>query len=72
MLTHSIIYKKKIKNNKKLIFIGIIVYNIAQLLIFKYSNFFIKNLNIIPFIDIPLLNILMPIGISFYTFQAVS
>ena len=67
-----LIYKKKIKNNKKLIFIGIIVYNIAQLLIFKYSNFFIKNLNIIPFIDIPLLNILMPIGISFYTFQAVS
>ena len=67
-----LIQKKKIKNIKKMIFIGIISYNIIQLLIFKYSNFFIGNLNYIPFVDIPLLNILMPIGISFYTFQAIS
>ena len=67
-----LIQKKKSKKIKKYIFIGVIVYNIIQLLFFKYINFFISNLNIIPFIDIPLLNILMPIGISFYTFQAIS
>ena len=67
-----LIQKKKSKKIKKYIFIGVIVYNIIQLLFFKYINFFISNLNIIPFVDIPLLNILMPIGISFYTFQAIS
>ena len=67
-----LIQKKKSKKIKKTIFIGVIAYNIIQLLFFKYINFFISNLNIIPFIDIPLLNILMPIGISFYTFQAIS
>ena len=67
-----LIQKKKSKKIKKYVFIGVIAYNIIQLLFFKYINFFISNLNIIPFIDIPLLNILMPIGISFYTFQAIS
>ena len=67
-----LIQKKKSKKIKKTIFIGVIAYNIIQLLFFKYINFFISNLNIIPFVDIPLLNILMPIGISFYTFQAIS
>ncbi|MBQ8534703.1 MAG: MBOAT family protein [Bacilli bacterium] len=67
-----LINKNKSKKTKKFIFIGIIIYNIIQLLFFKYINFFISNLNYIPFVDIPLLNILMPIGISFYTFQAIS
>ena len=67
-----LINKNKSKKTKKLIFIGIIIYNIIQLLFFKYINFFISNLNYIPFVEIPLLNILMPIGISFYTFQAIS
>ena len=67
-----LIQKKKSKKIKKYVFIGVIAYNIIQLLFFKYINFFISNLNIIPFVDIPLLNILMPIGISFYTFQAIS
>ena len=67
-----LINKNKSKKTKKLVFIGTIIYNIIQLLFFKYTNFFISNLNYIPFVDIPLLNILMPIGISFYTFQAIS
>lgn len=67
-----LINKNKSKKTKKLVFIGTIIYNIIQLLFFKYINFFISNLNYIPFVDIPLLNILMPIGISFYTFQAIS
>ena len=71
---YSSLYFDKIKNKnkKKLLFILVISYNIIQLLFFKYINFFIGNLNLIPFIDIPFLNILMPIGISFYTFQAIS
>ena len=68
------LYFDKIKNKskRKLVFIFIVSYNIIQLIFFKYINFFIGNLNLIPFIDIPFLNILMPIGISFSTFQAIS
>ena len=44
----------------------------SGLIYFKYANFFITNLNNITNINIPLVNLLMPIGISFYTFQLVS
>ena len=39
---------------------------------FKYSNFFIKNFNTALGTSIPLLKVVLPIGISFYTFQLVS
>ncbi|MBQ4557500.1 MAG: MBOAT family protein [Clostridia bacterium] len=39
---------------------------------FKYSNFFIENVNAIFKSDIALLGIALPIGISFYTFQTLS
>ena len=68
------LYFDKINDNKKkkILFISVISYNILQLIFFKYINFFIDNLNLIPMVDIPFFNILMPIGISFYTFQAIS
>ena len=42
------------------------------LVYFKYTNFFISNLNSILKQDIKALNVIMPIGISFYTFQIIS
>ena len=42
------------------------------LFFFKYSNFFIENVNLCLNKDIPLLKIALPIGISFYTFQIAS
>ena len=39
---------------------------------FKYSNFFITNFNSATGLSLPLLNVVLPIGISFYTFQLVS
>ena len=39
---------------------------------FKYANFFIRNFNGATGLSIPLLNVVLPIGISFYTFQLVS
>lgn len=38
----------------------------------KYANFFLENFNALTGISIPLLNIALPIGISFYTFQMIS
>ena len=49
-----------------------IVLNLATLGFFKYANFLIGNLNAIPGISIPLLDLALPIGISFYTFQSMS
>lgn len=42
------------------------------LVYFKYTNFFISNINSILKQDIKALNVIMPIGISFYTFQIIS
>ena len=39
---------------------------------FKYANFFIENFAALTGLSIPTLKIVMPIGISFYTFQTLS
>ncbi len=39
---------------------------------FKYANFFISNFNAATGLALPLLKVVLPIGISFYTFQLVS
>jgi alginate O-acetyltransferase complex protein AlgI len=44
----------------------------SSLLFFKYANFFISNVNGLTGLGIPLVGLLMPIGISFYTFQITS
>ncbi len=49
--------------------------NLALLLFFKYTNFFIENLTRLPFLDgvlSPIEGLTLPIGISFYTFQIMS
>ena len=53
--------------------IAAIVINLSILGFFKYYDFFVSNLRLIPGLsDLPLLGIGLPIGISFYTFQALS
>lgn len=49
-----------------------IFFNLGMLIFFKYSNFFIMNINELLSISIKTLNITLPIGISFYTFQTMS
>lgn len=49
-----------------------LVANIGVLFVFKYYNFFIGNINAASGLSIPLLTILLPIGLSFHTFQAMS
>ena len=45
---------------------------ISFMLYFKYTDFFIENINRLTGLSIPLLKITLPIGISFYTFQIIS
>ena len=49
-----------------------LVWNLGQLLFFKYTNFFIGATNDIFGLSIKLLDITLPIGISFYSFQTLS
>ena len=46
--------------------------SLAVLGYFKYADFFIENFNAVTGLSIKLLNIALPIGISFYTFQILS
>ncbi len=67
-----LIDKNKSPQNKKLVLILTIIANLSFLVYFKYFDFLINNFNHIFHSNIQLLNIIMPIGISFYTFQALS
>ena len=58
--------------HKKFFLVVACIYNIGLLLFFKYTDFFITNINSLLGSNIPLLYIVMPIGISFFTFQALS
>ena len=62
---------KKYKKWSKFYLILACIYNIGQLLIFKYLDFFIYSTNKLLNTSIPFMYIIMPIGISFFTFQAL-
>ena len=61
------------KTNFKKFFLALtILLNLGFLGYFKYFNFLAENINLLLRRDIDPLKIIMPIGISFYTFQAMS
>lgn len=70
------IIKARSKGKKKLILIGTLLLNFGILCVFKYSNFAIEQFNsIIALIGkgnkISSLSLIVPLGISFYTFQTM-
>ena len=69
--THAILIDKY-RNMSKIFLLSSIIINLSLLGFFKYSNFFIKIVNDITNSNINYLNIALPIGISFYTFQTMS
>lgn len=68
------LFIEKNRGNKwsKAALISSIVINLALLMFFKYADFVIMNLNQLGGFDIQALNLPLPIGISFYTFQTMS
>ena len=56
----------------KIVLIIAIIFNLGALAVFKYLGFFVSSLNDIIGFSIPIPNIELPIGISFFTFQALS
>lgn len=60
------------KKRKKLYLIIGLVFNIGLLFYFKYTNFFLETFNNIFNFNLPMLKIILPLGISFFTFQNIS
>jgi len=60
------------KNRSKSAMTATCIVNIGLLLVFKYADFFISTVNSVIRTNIPFLELALPIGISFYTFQALS
>lgn len=61
------------KGLARFIFILSVILNLGLLGFFKYAGFIGETLNMVmPFLNIPILEIALPIGISFYTFQTMS
>jgi D-alanyl-lipoteichoic acid acyltransferase DltB (MBOAT superfamily) len=72
------IYLEKFKGKRRRYFlIASLVANIGVLALFKYYNFFVDNINWVgsrwlPHVHLKYLGIILPIGLSFHTFQAMS
>mgnify|MGYP002560986817 FL=1 len=64
-------HRENKKRLKLLLAISVII-DLGLLSVFKYTDFIITNINSVFGAGFDLLNIALPIGISFYTFQAMS
>jgi alginate O-acetyltransferase complex protein AlgI len=60
------------KKGGRIVLVGSVLTGISSLMFFKYADFFLSNLNRLPGLSVPLFGVIMPIGISFYTFQILS
>ena len=72
--THGYFIDKYRENKKiaKRFLVSAVVINLGLLGFFKYTGFLTETLNVLPFLNIEPIEIPLPIGISFYTFQTMS
>jgi alginate O-acetyltransferase complex protein AlgI len=68
----NLIYKIEDKAKKKLLLVTSVVLNLGMLFYFKYTNFFIHLMNDATHGSMHPLNLILPVGISFYTFENLS
>lgn len=59
-------------NQRKAVFIVIVAGDLSLLFVCKYLAFVVENLDRLPAVNIPVPEIVLPVGISFFTFQALS
>lgn len=68
----TLIVQQKSKNTKKFLFAIGLIENLALLGYFKYAGFFLENVNAVFSTGFEIKNIILPIGISFFTFQLIA
>lgn len=66
------LFRETREARRKLLLVLSLVSNLGILAYFKYTDFGIRNINAIAGTEIPELDIFLPVGISFYTFQTLS
>lgn len=62
----------RFQNHRKGILVLAVICNLGILIVFKYTDFILGMVNSVTGLNLPLPQIRMPIGISFFTFQAMS
>lgn len=68
----KIMHAQARQKQKRLYLVVSLCLNLGLLAYFKYSNFFIENINALLGTEIKWLNVVLPIGISFYTFESLT
>lgn len=71
IFNYLVVLLMKRMHNKVILWIGII-FNVVLLFYFKYTNFAILTINDLLHKSIPLTKMVLPIGISFFTFQQIA
>ena len=65
-------YKRGRQTTSRLMLVVGIAGNLSLLVYFKYMDFFITNINAVSSLDLKLLHITLPLGISFFTFTQIA
>lgn len=68
----AIFMGNKGSRRNKAILITAVILNLGILAVFKYTGFIVSSINSVTGLGIPVPEIVLPIGISFFTFQALS
>lgn len=66
------IYKAESRGKKRWLMLLSLIWNLGSLGYFKYTNFIIDTINQLSGGQLPLMDIFLPVGISFFTFQTMS
>jgi len=72
LIGQTLISQERLKINKKALLIFGIVGNVGLLIYFKYFNFLIENINIVFHQQFDFMKLMLPLAISFFTFQQIS
>lgn len=65
-------HEQKTKGAKNKFLVISLILNVGLLFYFKYCNFFIENINALFGTEVSWLKVVLPIGISFYTFESLT
>ena len=63
---------ERFPRRKKLLLLLALLFNLGAIGVFKYAGFFLSGVSSLFALNLPVLRIALPIGISFYTFQILS
>jgi len=72
VVNYTLTRKMQTKEHNKPLLLSGLIFNIGLLAYFKYTDFFISNVNLALSTEIPLLNLALPLAISFFTLQQIA